>query len=197
MVGHLTLLVDPGQQGDIVCKYPPRHPKSTKISGFFTFDNKTQCLYYRKKKLTAQHCARNLAVSRPQKVWGLTFARTWGEGRHPQVSFSALHLTFLKLETWFFCIAAFLSFLSVHWKFQVSVAFGFGDMTLFFRSCHVLNDEYPISCDGYGPCELLTRWFRLFLPVLPPTYHWTCCSAMYRCQGQGQGQPRSSKIIAL
>ena len=49
MVGHLTLLVDPGQQGDIVCKYPPRHPKSTKISGFFTFDNKTQCLYNRKK----------------------------------------------------------------------------------------------------------------------------------------------------
>ena len=122
------------------------------------------------KKLTAQHCARNLAVSRPQKVWGLTFAGTWGEGRHPQVSFSALHLTFLKLETWFFCIAAFLSFLNVHWKFQVSVAFGFGDMTLFFRSCHVLNDEYPISCDGYGPCELLTRWFRLFFcqSYLPP-----------------------------
>ena len=109
MVGHLTLLVDPGQQGDIVCKYPPRHPKSTKISGFFTFDNKTQCLYNR-KKLTAQHCARNLAVSRPQKVWGLTFAGTWGEGRHPQVSFSALHLTFLKLETWFSLYSCFSIF---------------------------------------------------------------------------------------
>ena len=64
----------------------------------------------KKKKLTAQHCARNLAVSRPQKVWGLTFAGTWGEGRHPQVSFSALHLTFLKLETWFSLYSCFSIF---------------------------------------------------------------------------------------
>ena len=75
MVGHLTLLMDPGQQDDIVCKYPPRRPKSTKISGFFTFDNKTKSLYYKKE---FNGTVLRKESNRPQKVWELTLARTWG-----------------------------------------------------------------------------------------------------------------------
>ena len=121
-----------------------------------------------------------------------------GGGCHPprrQSFCSALNI--FRARRLIFRIAAPLSFLDVHWKFQVSVIFGFGDMTLFFRSCHDPNGQFSTSCVGYGPCELLTPWFRPFLPVLPPTYHGTCCSTMYRGQGQGQGQPRSSKIIAF
>ena len=106
-------------------------------------------------------------------------------------------LNIFRARRLIFRIAACLSFLDVHWKFQVSVIFGFGDMTLFFRSCHDPNGQFSTSCVCHGPCELLTPWFRPFLPVLPPTYHGTCCSTMYRGQGQGQGQPRSSKIIAF
>ena len=61
-------------------------------------------------------------------------------------------------------------------------------MILFFRSCHDLNDGYPISCVGYGPCELLRHLdVVFFLPILPPTYHWTCCSAVCDVQMSGSG----------
>ena len=66
-------------------------------------------------------------------------------GGCPPGRFCALYATFLKLEIWFFAIAAFWTFCKALRKCQRPAIFGSWDMTLFTRSCHGLNDRFTLS----------------------------------------------------